>query len=100
MQDKHGFTFLELILCLAAVSTISLISLPFIKPYSYDMETFVLDALYAQCEAMHQKEHRIVSKQGIEIEYNANGNVKHADSFFFKDKKLTLQLGWGRLVEK
>ncbi len=100
MQDKQGFALLELILCLMIVSLISVLSLPFVKVYSYNMETFVLKALHAQCEAMSERQDKSVSNQGIEIEYNAYGNVHHADSFFFDKKQLTLQLGWGRLIEK
>lgn len=91
---------LELMLCMAILSTVSCIFLPLAKPLRFSSETFVLEALMLQSEAMKEMEKRTLFCDGFEMTYNEMGNVSQAHSFTFDKGMITAQLGWGRLVEK
>ncbi len=100
MLDKQGFTLLELLLCLAVLSTASCIFLPFVKTQSFSSEMFVLDALELQSEAMKEMDGRSIYYDGFELTYNGTGNVSQAHTFVFDRNIVVAHLGWGRLVEK
>jgi len=100
MQDKQGFTMLELLICVFLISTLGCLFLPLTKPYDFKSEMFVLNALELQSLAMKEMEESSLFFDGYVLSYNLLGNISQAQRFDFKDHTVIAELGWGRLVER
>ena len=100
MQDKRGYTLIELLICIYIISVLGLLFLPTLKPFTFNKERFVIEALLMQSEAMKEMEDRNIWEDGIELRYTSEGHISQAHTFVFENHEITAFLGWGRLCEK
>ena len=97
MRDKQGFTLLELLICLAIISTFSLLTLSFYRPVSLDAERFVLESLSLQVSAMAQRQTKSNRIHGIDSTYNLYGHPSHCNTYHFQRNNVIVHLGWGKI---
>lgn len=93
---NNGFTLLEMLIVLVIMSIFLLLT--GIYKVDYDEEYYLFPSiyLYNQSEAMLKAEK--VYMDDYDISFNSEGHVNRAQTLYFINKKIVVELGGGRLV--
>ncbi len=106
---SKGYTLLELMVVLAAISILSIIVLPFYRPLQDSVYTFVYDYLVMQAKTMASRKSSEFNKEyklyhNYPIKLNEAGHINKAQTIIFdnhgRHHEMVIQLGGGRLVYK
>ncbi|MDI9517780.1 MAG: type II secretion system protein [Erysipelotrichaceae bacterium] len=110
MMDKQlfnkGFVLLEFIVVFILISILFYFIVPMFKVKNYDYLLFDDYYLYIQSLSMANKEDNVLEMDFDGISYDKNvvfnekGNVNQAQTIIFDNRKYTVMLGTGKIVEK
>lgn len=103
-MEKHssneGFMLVECCIVLVAVSIMTLLVIPSHEFSKNNKYLFQSDYLYHQSNAIKEAKHTAFQWDTIAVIFNENGNVNQAQTVEVNGKKIVIELGGGRLVEK
>lgn len=105
MMEKHlsnkGFTLVEMCIVMLSLSTLALICLP-AHEFSQG-EWYLFPSKYWKKQSdsiLNGEDNQIESEDGHIIYFNQKGNVRQAKTLQIGNRKLVVELGGGRLLEK
>lgn len=100
LSSNEGFMLVECCIVLVAVSVMTLLVIPSHEFSKNNKYLFQSDYLYHQSTAIKEAKHIIFQWDKTAVIFNENGNVNQAKTVDVNGKKIVIELGGGRLVEK
>lgn len=101
LQSNKGFTLVEMCIVILSLSTLALICLP-AHEFSQG-EWYLFPSMYWNIQSqsiLNSEERQIEVEDGYIVYFNEKGNVKQAKTLTIGERKIVVELGGGRLVEK
>ena len=98
--SKQLFMLVECCIVLVAVSVMTLLVIPSHEFSKNNKYLFQSDYLYHQSTAIKEAKHITFQWDKTAVIFNENGNVNQAKTVDVNGKKIVIELGGGRLVEK
>ena len=100
LSSNEGFMLVECCIVLVAISVMTLLVIPSHEFSRNNKYLFQSDYLYHQSTAIKEAKHITFQWDKIAVIFNENGNVNQAKTVDVNGKKIVIELGGGRLVEK
>lgn len=104
-MGKHplnkGFTLIEMCIVVLSLSTLTLVCLPSFELKNTAWYLFPSRYFHKQSESiLNSEENEVECEDGYIIYFNDKGNVRSAKTITIGKRKIVVELGGGRLVEK
>lgn len=104
-MEKHpwnkGFTLVEMCIVILSLSTLTLLCLPAHEMSHADWYLFPSIFWKKQSASiLYCEENELETEDGFIVHFNAKGNVSQAKTISIGEKKIVVELGGGRLIEK
>lgn len=100
LSSNEGFMLVECCIVLVTISVMTLLVIPSHEFSRNNKYLFQSDYLYHQSTAIKEAKHITFQWDKIAVIFNENGNVNQAKTVDVNGKKIIIELGGGRLVEK
>lgn len=104
-MGKHplnkGFTLVEMCIVILSLSSLTLVCLPAFELSNTEWYLFPSRYFHEQSKSiLESEENEVEMEDGDVIHFNNKGNVRSAKTIRIGNRKIVVELGGGRLVEK